>query len=111
MMSKRQLKPLGFPLLRDVILRLPQNVENHYEYSYLEHPEKAMKKPYKTRGILALLDTISQNALKMIKKPLVFSLMATWTSAEPENIIKPVEMDSFGGPAAGPGGFLERCGV
>ena len=61
-------EPLGFSLLRDVILRLSQNVENHYEYRYLEHPEKAVKKPYKTWGILALFDTISQNARRNDQK-------------------------------------------
>ena len=49
MMSQRQRKPLGFSLPRDVILWLSQNVENHYDYSYLEHPEKAMKTLYNLR--------------------------------------------------------------
>ena len=34
-------------------------------------------------------------APKMIKKPLVFSLLGAWESAKPENLIKPVENWSF----------------
>ncbi len=50
-------------------------------------------------------ETFSQNGLKIIKNPLGISLLATWESDEPENLIKPEENESFGGAPGRPGGL------
>ena len=110
MLLKRPRKPLGFSLLRDVILRLSQNVETHYEYSYWEHPEKAMKNLIKPEQFLLFWTQFRIMHSGMIKKPLVFSLLATWKSAEPEDLIKPVENGGFWGLEAGPGGLRHLSG-
>ena len=67
-MPQRQRKPLGFSLPRDVILWLSQNVENHYDYSYLEHPEKAMKNLIKPEEFLLFWTHFRTMYSKIIKK-------------------------------------------